>query len=203
MVPPMRAVYVYYSVLRAIPLKNQKGGRKISLTPSDKIRIFQPPGQKRVFSLPPSDTKQDFFTLLGHVLFLWPPRQFCPILPPSDSFSCRFYPLGQFFVNLPPRTAFFTHFTPLGHFFNNFTPLGHFFLRPLSDKNCIFLPPRSKTRIFSTPFGHGNLTPSDKKAISSPPSIFFNGIALSSFNINFVHLHDCEIYPEQWIFHCS
>jgi len=54
--------------IRAIPLKKEEG-RKFSVTPLDKIGILSTPGQKRVFSLPPSDIKH-FFTPLGHTFFL-------------------------------------------------------------------------------------------------------------------------------------
>jgi len=57
-------------MLKAIPLKKQEGGRKISVTPSDKIGIFATPWPKTGIFLTPSDTKQYFFTPLGHVFFL-------------------------------------------------------------------------------------------------------------------------------------
>jgi len=100
---------------------------------------------------------------------------------PLGQFFVNFTPLGQLFLPiLPPWTVYFDNFTPLRHV----TPLGHLFLRPPSDKKLQFFTPRSKTRIFSTPLGQGDLTPSDRVIWPPrtkrpfPPSCFLNEIAL-------------------------
>jgi len=132
------------------------GGRKFSVTPSDKIGIFFNPWTKRVFSLPPSDTKQDFLPL-GHIFFLLTPSQFCqilppsgqlftPILPPSDSFLSILYPSdsffhpfyhGQFILTVLPPQTFFDDFTPTYIFFFLRPPLGHKFAK---NKNFHYIP---------------------------------------------------------------
>jgi len=97
-----------------------------------KIGIFQPPGQKRVVSLPHSDTKQDFL----------PPRTCCSC-PPKTVLS-KFTPLGQFFPPiLPPRTVFCQCYPPQTVFFTHFTPLGQYILTilPHSDIFSEMLPP--------------------------------------------------------------
>jgi len=155
---------IYISkILRSIPLKKQEGGRKLSVTPSDKIEIFSTPWKKRVFFLTPLGHKTGSFTPLGHGFFLvCDPAPFCPILPPSDSFLSILSPSVSFFFHqfYPPRITFFTHFTPLGQFiliilppsfFLKCYPLRQLFLRPPSDKKFQYFTPRLKTRIFSTP----------------------------------------------------
>jgi len=79
---------------------------------------------------------------------------FSPILPPSDSLFCQFYPLRLFSRKCyPPRTDF---------------------LETPSDKSLKLFTPQVKNKDFQYPHGQGDLTPSDKKAIC-----FFNGIALN------------------------
>jgi len=161
--------------LKGYSIKKTGGGRKFSVTPSDKIGVFSTPWTK-------TDTKQDF---LPHrtFFFLWPPGQFCPILSHSDSFSHKCYPprtvcfvhvtpLGQLFSPFyPPQTVYFDNFTPLGFFFRQFYPLGHLFLRtPLGQKLHIFTP-RTKTRIFSTPMDRA-IWPHGQKGLFLPPPVF-------------------------------
>jgi len=149
-------------VLRAIPLKKQERGGKISVTPSDKIGIS---------STGPWPKTGIFFNPLG----------------PPDSFV-KFYPLRQFFPTifptiflsiLPPRTAIFTHFTPSDSLFwqfyhtENVAPSDTFSWDPPRTKMCSFPPPHQvKNKDFQYPPGQGDLTPSDKKAISSPLLFF-------------------------------
>jgi len=135
---------------RGYSIKKQEGwGRKFSVTPSDKIGIISTPGQKRVFSLHPSDTKQDLLPPSDMFFSCDPPRQFCPILPPSDSLSWRFYPPRTFFLSIlppadsffhpiyPPRTVYFDNFTPLDIFLKVLPPSDTFSWEPPWTKNCI------------------------------------------------------------------
>jgi len=110
----------------------------------------------------------DFFNPLAkNRYFPYPPRT-----------QNRIFLSDIFLSILPPSDSFFNDCSPLGHFFNNFTPLGHFFFRPPSDKKCSFLPPRSKTRIFSTPPRTWRFDPLGQKGHFLPHPFFFNGIAL-------------------------
>jgi len=139
------------------------GGRKFSVTPSDKKRDFYNPWTKTGIFFTNSDTKQDFL-LPQTCFFLVTPRQYC-LSPrtvflanfiPSISF-CQFCPLGQLFSPiLPHRTVYFDNFAPLRHFSKMLPPR-----TPFQDKKKDFqYPPR--TGRFDLP---------DKKTISSP--LFF------------------------------
>jgi len=193
----IRVLRAYF--LRVIPLKKvEEGGRKISVTPSDKIGIFQPRGPKRVFSLTPS-AKKGFFYPVDMFLFSCDKTvlsNFTPLIqfssrfypPRTLFFSVNFTPLGQFFVTFTPSDSFFTDFNPVSQIFSsillprtvyldNFIPLRHFDENftfswdPPRTKIAVFFIPRSKTRIFCTPLGQDDFTPLDKKAISSPPHV--------------------------------
>jgi len=189
--------------VRAIPLKKQEGERKISVTPSDKIGIFPTWLKTGFFLTPPRTQNRIFFTPLGHVFScdpqtvlsnFTPLRQFfTPILPPSDSFLSILPPSDIFFYPFyPPRTAFFTHFTPSDSLFWQFypPPSDTFSWDPLGQKFAGFTP-QIKNKDF--PLGQGDLTPSDKKAIYSPPSCFFNGIAVrikfGASNTVYIYIH--------------
>jgi len=173
----------FYILVRAIPLKRLEGGEEIFRDlPGQNVNLFTPWTKTGIF-LTPSDTKQDLYPPRTY-LFLLSPRQFCSILPPSDSFPANFAPLGQFFCQFyPPRTAFSNYFTPLGHFiltillpsdifFDDFTPLGQFFLRP---PDILFFTSSDKNKDFPYPPGQGNLTPWKKRRFPPPPPAFLRG----------------------------
>jgi len=111
------------------------------VTPSDKIGILSTPEQKRVFSLPPSDTKQDFFTPLGHVFSCDPPDSFVQFYPPWTVFYTHFTPLRQFFhLFYPPQTVYFDNFTPSDIFPKMLPPRTPFLETPLGQKLVVFYP---------------------------------------------------------------
>jgi len=163
----------------AIPLKTRRGEENLR----DPLvqKKFNPLAKNGYFPLP-LRLKTGFFYPLQNVFScdpqtvlsnFTPIRQFFPpILLPSDSFFSPISPLGQLFDPprtaflpiLPHRTVYFDSFYSPRHFSENFSPLGHLFP---SNKNL-----QVKKRIFSTPLGQGDLTPSDKKAISSPLPVF-------------------------------
>jgi len=155
----------------------------------DKIGIFSPPRQKRLFSSSPWTINR----LLPMDIFF--------LVTPWTVFL-QFYPPWTFFVvvNFTPRRQFcFDNFTPLGHFFQLILPPQKVFLEtrrtksfltPLKQKWVSVPPwthlplghfflqfyPRTKTRIFRTPLAIWHPwrfdTPLGQKAISSPLQFF-------------------------------
>jgi len=107
-----------------------------------------------------------------------PPDSFVQFYPPRTVFPANFIPIVFFFANFTPSDSFFRHFNPLGQFILTIlTPSDNFSWDPLRTKFAFFYH-QDKNKDFSYPPGQGDLTPLDKKAISSPPSRLVNGIAL-------------------------
>jgi len=166
------------ATLRAIPLKNRRGGGKSSWPPRTKLEFVQPPGQNGYFPYPPrTQNSPDSFVQF------YPPQRvftddftsFLSIWPPSDSFFHPFY---------PHWTYFFTHFTTSDSLFWQFYPPQTFFRKcyhprtpfletPLGRKFEDFYPPGQKQG-FSVPPSDRVIDPWpwDKKAISSPILFF-------------------------------
>jgi len=114
--------------------------------PLKKLGIFNPPGQKTVFSLPPR-TQNRIFVPSSDMFFSCDPRT---VLSNST-------PLTVFCSFTPPRTAFFSigefilTILPPDIFFDNFTPSDTFSRDHPRTKICGFLPTRTKTRIYLDP----------------------------------------------------
>jgi len=183
-------MYKVCEVFSRLYLKKTGGGGNSLWPPQTKLGFFSTPWTKTGIFLTHLRHKTVFFTPLGYVFFLRPPGHFCPFLPPSDNFSRKFYPLGQFFfVHVTPlgqllspfyplRQFILTILFPLGIFSDNFTPLDTFSWDTHGQKIEVFYP-KDKNKKIQYPSGQGDLTP----RTFPPPSSLFNGIALTESNL--------------------
>jgi len=98
-----RTINVVTTDVRATPLKRHgRGGGKSPWPPRTKLGFFQPLAKNGYFPYPPSDTKQDFFTLLGHVFFLGPTDSFVQFYPPQDKNLQFFTPWSKTMIFSTP-----------------------------------------------------------------------------------------------------
>jgi len=149
--------------LRAISLKNRRGGEENLRDPLGQNWDFFNPLAKNGYFHYPLGHKTGFFYPLGHCFLpVTPPDSFVQFYHPQTAFSANLPPLGQFFLLSiwPPSDSFLSILPPLDSFFHPFyRPSDTFSWDPPRTKKM-----QSKTRMFSTLLG--------QKGHFLPPPVF-------------------------------
>jgi len=154
--------------------KNRRGEENLRDPLGQNWDFFNPLAQNGYF---PPRTQNSIFLPSSDMFFSCdpPPDSFVQFYPPQTVFLADFSPLGTVFLSiLPPST--------LGQLFSHILPPSDSFFYHLASDSLFwqFYPPQTifrkcyppLTHFLETPLRLGDLTPSDKKAIYSPPPVF-------------------------------